>query len=437
MKIYTKTVWQMTPDGFELLESESFDYDGPIADCKKDSKAPPAPDPWVVAAAQTEQNQASAAFNAALNRINTYTPLGSQTYRQTGTDPTTGAPIYEQYINLSPEQQALYNQQTRQSLNLGNVGDRLISQARDAYGQPIDAAGLPSLRGDANLTRSLDTSGLPGLPGAGDLEGFRRQQSDALYDRNTAYLDRQFGRDEEAMRTRLANQGIVEGSEAYRNAVDDFSRGKEMAYRQARNESIVGGGEEAERMFGIGSQSRGQLYGEALSGANFGNQAALSEADLSNAARSQGLSETFAMRNQPINELNAIRNLSQVQMPQFSGGGQFGTNPADIAGAIQNQYQGQLDAANARNASRNQQWATGLGALGSLAGLFLLSDQRTKDDHGVIGKTKDDIPVHLFSYKGSDQPQVGVMAQEAKKKRPDAVMKGKDGLHRVNYFALS
>lgn len=443
MKIYRRSVWQMTPDGMQLIpeECESFEYDGPLAECKKDSKSPDPPDPWITAAAQTAMNQNTAAFNTALNRNNTYTPLGSQTWTQTGTDPVTGAPTYEMRVALDPQQQALLDQQTQQSLDVGQLGNQLVGQARDAYGRPINTSGLSQLQGNAGLTRDLNTSGLPGLPGSGDLEGFRQQQTDALYDRNTAYLDRQFTRDEDSLRTRLANQGVVEGSEAYRNAMDDFGRGREMAYRQARNESIAGGGAEAERMFGIGSQARGQMYGEALNSANFGNQAAMSEAELSNAAREQGMSEMFALRNQPINELNAVRGMSQAQMPQFgASGGGFGANAADISGAIQNQYQGQLDQANANNAAKNQerQAYTNAAMQGIMMyAMYALSDERTKDDDGVIGETKDGIPVHLFNYKGSDEKHVGVMAQEAMKVRPDAVKKGKDGLYRVNYFALA
>lgn len=34
MRVNTKVVWQLTDDGMELLERESYDYDGPVADCK-------------------------------------------------------------------------------------------------------------------------------------------------------------------------------------------------------------------------------------------------------------------------------------------------------------------------------------------------------------------------------------------------------------------
>jgi hypothetical protein len=420
MKVITKAVWQMTPDGFELLEEESHDYDGPVAECKKDSKMPAAPDPYRVAGAQTQLNQDTAAYNAALNRTNTYSPLGSQTWTMTGRDPVTGAPMYDQNIALSPEQQRLYEQQTGQQYDIGQLGDALIGQARSAYGGPINTSGLPGLRSGVNMGE------LPGLPGAGDLEGFRNQQTNALYDRNTAYLDRQYGQDEDALRTRLANQGVTEGSEAYRNAYDDFSRGKEMAYRQARNESIAGGGSEAERMFGIGSQTRGQLYGEQLSDVNTGN-----------AARSQGMAELFALRNQPLNELSAVLGMGGASMPQFGGTGATpGAAPADITGAMQNQYQSQVDAASARNASRNQTYSS-IASMIPLALMLGISDKRLKDDHGVVGETKDDIPLHLFSYKGSDDKHVGVMAQEAQKKRPDAVSTLPGGIKRVNYFALA
>lgn len=390
---------------------------------KKDSRTPEAPDPWTVARAQTFQNQQTAAYNAQLGRYDTSSPLGSQSWTMTGIDPATGAPQYRQDITLSPEQQALYDQQTRQSLDIGGIGDQLTQQARDMYGRALDPSTLPARQNNLNL------SGLPELPGAGDLEGFRQQQTDALYGRNTQYLDDQFRRGEDAERTRLANMGVVEGSEAFNNAMADFNRTKEQAYSGARNDAIAGGGAEAERMFGIGSAGRNQMYSEQLGAGQFAND-----------ARDRSISEMFAFRNQPINELNALRGMSQAQMPQFDtgmGAPGGGAAPADIQGAIQNQYQSQVDSANARNASRNQRDSAITQAVGSYLMFLAMSDETTKDDHGVIGETPDEIPIHLFSYK--DRPgeiQVGVMAQEAKKKRPDAVVKANDGLYRVNYAKL-
>lgn len=367
---------------------------------RKGERAPPPPDPNATAAAQMQVNRDAALYNAVLNRMDTYTPLGSQTYTQTGVDPRTGAPIYRQDIQLTPEAEQLYRQQLAQNLQLGDIAGSMMDRVQAAYGGPMDISGLPQLQGQIGQD-------LPGLPGADDLAGFRQQMQDALYDRNAAYLDPQFQRAEEALRTRLANQGVTEGSEAYRAAMDDFNRAKEMAYRQARNEAIIGGGGEAERMFGIGSAARGQLFGEQLSGGQFANQ-----------ARAQGMSELFALRNQPLNEFNALRSASPVDMPQFAAPTPIMTNPADLMGAIYGSYQGQLNNWNARQQANNN-LLSGLFSLGSAA--ILASDERVKEDIEPVGELNDGTQLYSFRYKGRPETHVGVMAQEVEKKDPKAV----------------
>lgn len=432
----------------------------------KSSSPPPAPDPYQVAGAQTQQNQNAANYNAAINRVNTYTPMGSQEYSVTGTDPRTGAPIYRQDINLTPDAQALYDQQIQQNRQLGNIAGGMMDNI--PYGTQVDTSGLPQLQGSVNPggpslqsgyqqydpQMNIDSSGLPKIPGQDDLGAFRNEAEKALYDRNTHYLDNDFSRREDSMRTRLANQGIVEGSEAYRNAVDDFERGRESAYGQARNSAVAGGGAEAERMYNMGANTRGQLYGEALAGGQFANNAAgmataqnaqgaafsnqarnqaLAEAlaggQFQNQARGQGMSELFSLRNQPMNEFNALRSASQVDMPQFQGMANVGTNPADITGAFQNQYNGQIDAYNANQSGRNN-LLSGLFGLGSSA--ILASDERVKEDIEEIGNLHDGTNVYLFRYKGDDAPQVGVMAQEIEQTQPDAVVERK-GIKHVDY----
>jgi hypothetical protein len=65
----------------------------------------------------------------------------------------------------------------------------------------------------------------------------------------------------------------------------------------------------------------------------------------------------------------------------------------------------------------------GTGAFGSsgwLAGMGL-SDERAKDDIKPIGMLYDETPICSYRYKGDDKPQIGVMAQDVEKRRPDAV----------------
>lgn len=302
----------------------------------KGGDAPPPPDPWSTAAAQTQANQQTASYNAALNRINSTTPLGSHTYSVDGTDPNTGAPIYSENISLSPEQQAIYDQQTGQAIQSGQVSQSLLDQIKGQYSQPVSTDGLPALSG------GVDTSGLPTVPGASDINGYRQQSQDALYARNTQYLDPQFSQGEEQLRSRLANQGVVEGSEAYNNAMQNFDLQKQKAYSDAREGAIAGGSADAQNMFNMGSQARSQLYGEQLANNQTNNQ-----------ARQQGEQELFALREQPLSELNALRTGNSAQLPQFQGTSQVQTNPADIAGAINGQYQGQLGIYNANQQTAN------------------------------------------------------------------------------------
>lgn len=329
---------------------------------KSAGKPPKTPDPYVVSDAQTQSNQRTAAFDAALNRFNTYTPYGSQEYRQNGVDPTTGAPIYEQRINLSPEQQQILDQQNQQNIQLGNIANNQLSNMGELYARAID----PSFASTA-----------------------RQQAQDAIYDRNTAYLDKDFARFEDRERNRLANQGIVEGSEAYRNAMGDFSQGREMAYRQARNDAIASGGTESDR----------------------------------------AMSQLFALRNQPLNEFAALRNAAPIQNPNFQGPAHIGMNPTDVSGNVWGAHNANMNLYNSRAASANQ-FNQGLFNLAGNA-MMMFSDRRLKSDIVQIGELPSGLPVYSYTIDG--QKQIGVMADEVQKVFPDAVSKSDDGYLMVNY----
>lgn len=49
------------------------------------------------------------------------------------------------------------------------------------------------------------------------------------------------------------------------------------------------------------------------------------------------------------------------------------------------------------------------------------SDERLKHDIKKIGKTNDGLPIYSFKYNGDDRTQIGLMAQDVEKKRPEAV----------------
>lgn len=141
-------------------------------------------------------------------------------------------------------------------------------------------------------------------------------------------------------------------------------------------------------------------------------------------------------RNQPINEITALMSGGQVQQPQFQNTPNVGVNGVDLAGLVNSDYQSKL--------ANYQSGMGGLFGLGSAAlGMIpLLSDKRAKKNISEVGRLKDGTKLYGYEYKPEvggvkGLMHIGVMAQEAKKKHPDAVSKGDDGLYRVDYAKIA
>lgn len=78
-------------------------------------------------------------------------------------------------------------------------------------------------------------------------------------------------------------------------------------------------------------------------------------------------------------------------------------------------------------------WGTAQNVLGTaLLASSLFSDKRLKTDIKRVGKTDDGLGIFTYKYRGDDTTQMGVMAQEVAKKKPEAV-KSIGGLLAVDY----
>lgn len=322
--------------------------------------APTPPDPKATSAAQTGTSVATALANASLGNVSQVTPNGNLTYSQTGsskfTDPYTGQsydiPNYTATQTLSPDQQKLYDLNNQTQQNLGQIGVDQSAKIGGLLGTNVD------LSNDAVESRLMDL-------------GSKR-------------LDPMFARQQDALSTQLANQGIQPGSAAWKAQMDQFQQGKNDAY----NQLLLNG-------------------------------------------RGQSVQEILTERNQPLNEISALMSGSQVSQPNFINK-QMPTIPTtDNAGIINQNYAQQFQNYQAESANRNALLG-GLFGLGAGA-LYKFSDRRLKKDIKKIGKTNDGQNLYSYRYKGSDEPQIGLMAQEVEKKRPDAVVTTPSGYKAVNY----
>lgn len=296
---------------------------------------PPPPDYNAAAQKQGEANIQAARVQAQLNNPDVYTPYGSQKVTQIYGGPTGQGAVKRFRIDqkLSPQQQRLFDLTERVKENLAGVAKSQLGRVAKGFSKPFDWKQVP---------------GTPDLPEAS--EAVRQQVINALYNQQSSFLDPRYQQAYGEQESRLANQGIVQGSEAYQREIDNFNRQKALDYQQAMNSAIAGGGAEQSRLFGLGAE-RYQL----------GQQ-----------GRQQSIQEQEFARNIALNELNALRTGNQATLPQFqqfSGGGSIAA--PDYFSAAQGNFGADRDLFNAQSATQaaNTQGLYSLG--GTAAGIGL------------------------------------------------------------------
>ena len=472
---------------------------------KSGPSAPAAPDPVATAQAQTASNKETAIANANLNRINQYTPQGSLEFNVTGTN-ADGTPKYESRQTYSPGEQSLYDQQLAISNQLNQTAGQQIGRVNDALGQGVDTSGFAPLQtsvnaggiqgdigytgpgqkgtfggygdvqtsfGDAgNIQKGLDYSGVSRLPGTDDFAAQSKEVNDAVYNQATSRLDPQFQKQQSDMAASLAAKGVTEGSQAYKNAMDQFARQKTDAYNQATYSGIQAGADRQGQLFGMGLQARqqgvgevnnqgqfanqaqqqqydqnqgrasfnnqavGQQYDQSMGAAQFANEAEQNAYDRTsanatfrnnaqnqtfnqgqanlasnNAARQQQYTEAAYNRNLPIQDIAALMGTAPgVTNPQFASFSPTQVANTDTAGITQQGYQNAYGAYQAKQQARS-------GALGGLFGLagsaaMAFSDRRLKADIKRVGATISGIPTYTFRYIWDNIKRFGVMADE-------------------------
>ena len=373
MKIYTRIVMDSATGAIE--EADFFDYEGPLALCGGGGKGD-APDPpdYPAAATATSQGSVQAAIaNNLMAHPDIYTPLGSQTWTQSGTSTVPGVggqpgfniPTYSQNINMSPEGQNLYDQQMDLSTGLLGLGNTSLDQTQASLGAPQDFSSVQDI-------------------------------ADQSYGMQTARLDPQWAQRKGQFDQQMANQGITAGGEAYDNASRDFGQQRNDAYNQARLSSI---------------STMPQTF------------------QLSSAQRMQPLTELNAIRT------GAQPQMPQFQPTQYSMGAQ-GPNMLGAAqsqyqgdlGAYNAQVGGQ-------NSMMGGLFGLGSAALMSPAGTFgAFSDRRLKSNIERIGTHP--LGIGIYEYDIFGERDVGVMADEVLAVKPEAVARHASGYLMVDYGRL-
>lgn len=411
-------------------------------------KAPAAPDYAAAADAQGQANVNSAVATNRLNQANQVGPYGSLTYSygtqdQGGaggyTDPQTGQwiPQVTATTTLTPDQQKLLDQNNNLSIGLNDLAGKGLGYVDKATSSPLTGDQFnPLTQGLAktpDIQTGLDYSGVAKIPGQDDFSADRDKIVQALMARNKPFLDQQRA----AQETKLANQGINQGSEAWGYNQTQLGQNENDAAMAA----LLAGSQEQNRLFSQGLAAHQQGVSDVNTQGTFANTAAnqafsqgLAGGQFNNAARAQAIQEADYFKNQPLNMLNALRSGNQVTTPSF-GNVSAGANvsAAPIYQATQDQYQSALDAYKAQMASSGGLLG-GLATLGSSA-ITKFSDRRLKTNVQRLGERPDGLGVYSYDYVfgGSD---IGVMADEVARLRPEALGPTIRGYATVDYGKL-
>lgn len=319
---------------------------------------------------------------------------GSQTQAPNPEDFYSGGDQWSQTVKLSPEQQALFDQYNRIQQGMFGSQDAALGRVQDVYSQGFNPT-TPSIY-DPNLATNNAT--------------------DLMMRRINPQIDRRY----EQLQSRLANQGITEGSEAWRNAMTQFDQGRNDAYNQA-----------------------------SLAGINLGMQ----QQGLTNQQQQQAFQNSAYLRQLPLQELQALMGGTQVSMPQMPGYSQAGQGQApDLMGSANASYNAALNQYNADQAQQGGMMG-GIGSLvggglgflagGGLPGIGLgaqmgagigglFSDERLKTDIKKIGVADNGLSIYSYRYVFGGPTQIGYMAQEVEKVFPKAVSE-LDGYKVVDY----
>lgn len=310
---------------------------------------PDVPDPQETAAAQTASNVETAIAQYELAGTNQVTPYGSLTYAQTGTSES-GTPTYTATQTLSPDQQRLLDIGERTATTLGRTAEQQAGAVQETLAEPID------------LSNSATEA--------------------YLFDLGEAQLDPYFDEEQAQLETQLANQGIMPGSDAYNDAMQQFNDAMNDQY----NELLLTGHQTATQ-------------------------------------------DILTERNQPLNELNALMTGSQVTQPSYVSTPQPGVESTDVAGITQAAYQAEQDQYEAVLGG-----LFGLGTAGITA--FWSSDARLKTDIRKLGELANGIGIYIYAFKDTGRRQIGFIAQDVERIAPHAVIEV-GGFKMVDYPAAS
>ncbi len=268
------------------------------------------------------QSQQVNTYNAALqqqaNMVDQVTPFGTVKYAPAAYDTfrvpwghnevemKTAPTAWSASTTLNPQTQALLDSYMK---SLQGMSDMAVSQQGRVSGLLSTPLALP----DGRPTTGDLPAAYEGKFDFGDMPTIDEGARDNMLKSLMAFQQPQVEQDRASLATKLANQGVSAGSDAYRNSF----RGLEDQVARNRLGAVTTAADQARADQALNLQSRGQMFGEEADRMTLSDARRTSEWNLMDASRRRELEELLMLRNQPLQELLALTGAAGggIQMP--------------------------------------------------------------------------------------------------------------------------
>ena len=332
-------------------------------------KPPTPPDPTKTANAQWDYTRRAGDYTANRNAQALYTPFGSVTYERDAS----GAPI-GQTVSLNEGDQRILDNQRNVGFGLGNAA---LAQLQS----------MPNNRFSLNDMRTA-------MPGTEDYQGWGDKIAKNSYEQRLALMRPDIEQGRNRLEQRISDQGLPAAGEAGSTLTGNYERGVNQAYNQAAGGALQDAGNEMSRLQGLQTNA-------------FQNE----------------LNSRLTERSLPFNELaQYLQATPQSPYQSAQGVMPVNYNPSDYQGAVNTNYQGQMQAYQAKLANNAAMWQAGAELVGSGAKAYAMSDRNAKTD--IQSASPDEtlaavrsIPNYTYRYKpehgdNGAQMRIGPMAQD-------------------------
>lgn len=335
---------------------------------------------------------------AQANRIAQFTPQGTLQFGQVGSGgefvPGGGAAAQ---LTESPFQSTF----RRGFEDLATIGQQSAApRIQNLPLAPIDITRFPERR------FNLDFSNVDPVPSSADFSDDARRVEGATFQRGLGLLQPEFDLQDRRLETKLVNQGIPLGAQAFDRDFKTLGQRQGNALSSLALDAVQAGRGEQSRLFGQGLASRGAQLGDQIQDINLQNQ-----------QRATAINEQQSLRSNELSELASILGLQTAQPVGLQSF--FAPANIDVTGPAQ--LAQQASQANANRSQANTSSAI-QGASSIALAALLFSSRKLKgggkpvDEESILERIKE-LPVEFWHFlENPSREHIGTYAEDFKEK---------------------